>query len=139
LRPGAGLLYLDSSALVKLVLPEDETVALREALFDWPERVSSELAGVEVLRAAQRASDDAEVHRRAEAVLDGLHLLSVESSILREAARLAPTALRSLDAIHLASALSLEEDLGGLSVYDPSLRKAALDLGLRIVAPGGAS
>jgi hypothetical protein len=139
LRPGGGLLYLDSSALVKLVLPEDETVALREALFDWPERVSSELAVVEVLRAAQRASDDAEVHRRAEAVLDGLHLLSVESSILREAARLAPTALRSLDAIHLASALSLEEDLGGLSVYDPSLRKAALDLGLRIVAPGGAS
>jgi len=137
LRSGTGLLYLDSSALVKLVLPEAETEALLEALHDWPDRVSSELAVVEVLRAAQRASDDPAVHRRAQDVLDALHLLSLDSTILHEAARLGSSELRSLDAIHLASALSLEEDLGGLSVYDRSLRKAARDLGVRIVAPGG--
>jgi hypothetical protein len=135
LSAGAGLLYLDSSALVKLVLPERETASLREVLLDWPERVSSELAVVEVLRAARRASDDPAVHRRAEGVLDGLHLLSLDSAVLREAARLAPTALRSADAVHLASALSLEEDLAGFSVYDRTLRAAAIELGVRIVAP----
>lgn len=132
---GAGLLYLDSSALVKLVLPEEETEALLAALQHWPDRVSSELAVVEVRRAAHRASDDPAVHRRAQEVLDALHLLSLDSTVLREAASLEPSELRSLDAIHLASALSLEEDLGALSVYDRNLRSAAEALSVRIVAP----
>lgn len=132
----AGLLYLDSSALVKLVLPEDETEALLAALPEWPERVSSELALVEVNRAARRASDDPAVHRRAQDVLDGLHLLHLDSTILAEAARLEPPELRSLDAIHLASALALEDDLGALSAYDRNLRDAARERGITVLTPG---
>lgn len=131
----AGLLYLDSSALVKLVLPEAETEALLAALQHWPDRVSSELAVLEVERAARRASDDPDVHRRAQDVLAAVHLLALDSAVLREAARLEPSELRSLDAIHLASALSLEEDLGALSVYDRNLRSAAEALRVPIVAP----
>jgi predicted nucleic acid-binding protein len=101
------LLYLDSSALVKLVLPEAESAALLESLAAWPERVSSELARVEVMRAARRASAGPIAERRAEEILAGLHLLKIDSDILGRASRLGPPALRSLDAIHLASALSL--------------------------------
>ncbi|HLE83469.1 MAG TPA: type II toxin-antitoxin system VapC family toxin [Thermoanaerobaculia bacterium] len=135
IRP-VGLLYLDSSALVKLIVSEQETPALLSVLRDWPERVSSELALVEVGRAARRASNDPAVHRRAQDVLDAIHLLRLDVSILQQASRLQPAQLRSLDAIHLASALSLEGDLGALAAYDGPLRNAARALGVPVVAPG---
>src|SRR4051794_5246450 len=106
------ILYMDSSALVKLVLPEAESRALVAALEAWPARVSSELAGVEVIRAARRASPEPAVERRAEEVMAGIHLLKIDGDVLERAARLEPRTLRSLDAIHLASVLSLGEELG---------------------------
>jgi predicted nucleic acid-binding protein len=130
------LLYLDSSALVKLVLPEAESVALLESLAAWPERVSSELARVEVMRAARRASAGPTAERRAEEILAGLHLLKIDSDILGRASRLGPPTLRSLDAIHLASALSLGDDLGAIAVYDTGLTAAAAANGMEILAPG---
>jgi predicted nucleic acid-binding protein len=130
------LLYLDSSALVKLVLPEAESAALLESLAAWPERVSSELARVEVMRAARRASAGPIAERRAEEILAGLHLLKIDSDILGRASRLGPPALRSLDAIHLASALSLGDDLGAMAVYDTGLATAAAASGMEILAPG---
>jgi hypothetical protein len=130
------LLYLDSSALVKLVLPEAESGALIGSLAAWPARVTSELATVEVLRAARRVSVDPAVAQRAEEVLAGVHLLKIDPDILSRAARLEPRALRFLDAIHLASVLSLGDDLGATAVYDGPLATAAAACGIAVVAPG---
>ena len=132
------LLYLDSSALVKLVLPEAESAALLENLAAWPACVSSELARVEVVRAARRASAEPAVEQRAEEVIASLHLLKIDSDILDRATRLEPRMLRSLDAIHLASALSLGDDLGAIATYDGGLATAATACGLTVLAPGAA-
>lgn len=129
------LLYLDSSALVKLVLPEAESAALLESLAAWPVRLSSELARVEVMRAVRRTAHDPAVEQRAEEVLAGLHLMKIDSEIVGRAARLEPRTLRSLDAIHLASALSLGEDLGAIVIYDNGLATAAADRGLTVLTP----
>jgi uncharacterized protein len=130
------LLYLDSSALVKLVLPETESQALLECLSSWPQRVTSALARVEVIRAARRAVEDPAVEQRAEAVIAGLHLLRIDSEILDRATRLEPRGLRSLDALHLASALSLGADLASMVIYDAALAAAAAACGLEVLAPG---
>ena len=129
------LLYLDSSALVKLVLPEAESTALLESLAAWPVRVASELAAVEVLRAVRRVTVDPALEQRAEEVLAGVHLLKIDSNILGQAARLEPRTLRSLDAVHLASALSLGDDLGAIVVYDGPFAAAATASGLQVLAP----
>ncbi len=131
-----GLLYLDSSALVKLVLPEAETGALLEALSDWPERISSALAGVEVLRAVRRAGAGKRVRERAERVISGIGLVRVDGAVLSGADRLEPAELRTLDAIHLATALSAGEDLGAMICYDARLTQAATRLGVTMMAPG---
>jgi uncharacterized protein len=133
---GGEVLYLDSSALVKLVLPEAESTALLESLAAWPARVTSELASVEVLRAVRRVAVDPALEQRAEEVMAGVHLLKMDDDILGRAARLEPRTLRSLDAIHLASALSLGNDLGAVAAYDGPLATAAVACGLEVVAPG---
>jgi predicted nucleic acid-binding protein len=131
-----GLLYLDSSALVKLVLPEAETRALLGALSDWPERISSTIAGVEVLRAVRHAGAGERVRERAERVISGIGLVRVDEAVLSGAARLEPAELRTLDAIHLATALSAGEDLGAMICYDDRLAQAAARLGVTMMAPG---
>jgi predicted nucleic acid-binding protein len=120
---------------VKLVVPEPETGALLSLLADWPERISSALARVEVLRAVRRVSDGA-AQGRAEAVLARIGLMEMDAAIRDSAALLSPAELRSLDAIHLASALSLAGDLGGIAVYDERLARAARLSGIRVLAPG---
>src|SRR5580693_6023065 len=129
------LVYLDSSALVKLVLPEPQSEALLATLDSWPARVTSEIARVEVIRAARRGSLDLEVERRAEHVLAALDLLGLDEAVIDRAARLEPRSLRALDALHLASALSLGDDLGVMVVYDRVLGAAAVALGVEVVAP----
>jgi predicted nucleic acid-binding protein len=130
-------LYLDSSALVKLVLSEAESPVLQESLKAWPIRISSELAQVEVMRAVRRTTADSAVEKRAEEVLAALHLMKIDSDVLGRAARLEPRTLRSLDAVHLASALSLGNDLGAIAVYDGALSAAASSCGLKVIAPAG--
>jgi uncharacterized protein len=133
-----GFLYLDSSALVKLVLPEAESAALLASLADWPVRISSELAHLEVLRAVRRVTADPAVEQRGEEVLAALNLMKIDSEILGRAARLEPRTLRSLDAVHLASALSLGDALGAIVIYDGALSTAAAACGLNVLAPGRA-
>ncbi|MGH2797642.1 MAG: type II toxin-antitoxin system VapC family toxin, partial [Thermoleophilaceae bacterium] len=122
--------YLDASAFVKLVVREPESDALVGALEDWPRRVSSSLLVVEAVRAAARVSRDA--LRRAELLLAGVTLLPPDLDLLRSAARLAPVALRSLDSIHLATAVSLGAELGPFFVYDERLRAAAADASIDV-------
>lgn len=132
MRPEA-VAYLDSSALVKLVVREVESDALRRHLGTRPLRISSALARVEVPRAAQAHGGAAVA--RAEQLLDRVGLFDLDDPLLRAAAGLGGAALRSLDAIHLASARTLEDDLAEVITYDQTMSDAARALGLPVVAP----
>jgi hypothetical protein len=127
------LLYLDSSAIVKLITPEPETKVLRELLRSWPERVSSVLARIEVERVARRIGGG--TVRLARNVLSRVALVELDDEVVQAAAAIEPTELRTLDAIHLATALSLGKDLGAMCAYDARLANAAAARGAEVVAP----
>ena len=129
------ILYLDSSALVKLILIEAESIPLLRLLLAWPYRITSQIGFVEVHRAIRRASEDEKVLRCLEEVLATIHFMDVHMNILAEASLLQPKALRSLDAIHLASAVTLKPELGAFVTYDRNLADAARDLDIRVLSP----
>ena len=129
------LVYLDSSALVKLVVTEPESMALAELLRARPDRVSSALALTEVPRALRRAGFGIRERRRAREVLARVALVDADRRILAAAAALDPPALRTLDAIHLATALAVRDDLAALVTYDRRLRTAAERVHLDVLAP----
>jgi predicted nucleic acid-binding protein len=120
----AALTYLDASAIVKLVVEEPESRALRSVLRDRPRRVSSALALVEVHLAAARRSP-APPPGRVDTILAGLALVPVDQPTLEGAAALGGAGVRALDAIHLATAQSLREDLDSFIAYDRRLLAAA--------------
>lgn len=97
--------------------------------------VSSELARVEVLRACRGVN--AEALPEARALIAGLDLIRLTRDVIDEAAEIGDTVLRSLDAIHLASALSIRADLSAFVGYDHRLAKAASLAGLEHLQPGG--
>ncbi|MFK5634043.1 type II toxin-antitoxin system VapC family toxin [Ornithinimicrobium sp. LYQ103] len=127
--------YLDTSALVKLVAPEPESDELREWLEARDDSlVTSDLARTELFRAVRRVRPESAPLARQ--VLDTLTVLRLETGVFEEAARLEPPGLRSLDALHLAAALMLEDDLLGVVTYDERLAEATLLLGFSALAPG---
>ena len=130
------LVYLDSSAWVKLVVSEPESTALIERLREWPQRVSSALALTELPRALARAGFGVVEHRRARAILGRLDLLDVDRRILATAAALEPTSLRTLDAIHVASAqlFAARVSMPGLTFVSADKRQteAAVAVGLLV-------
>ena len=130
-------MYLDASAIVKLVIVEAESAALQSRIDDWPQAVSSSIAEVEVFRAIRRVQTDPRSHGRAREILDKVLLLEVDGALRRTAAVLGPATLRALDAIHLASALTLG-NLVGFVTYDHRLLAAASAAGLPALAPGQA-
>ncbi len=125
--------YLDSSAIVKLAVREPESLALRRYLRRRRPLVSSALARTEVLRALLPVGDEAVARGRN--VLQRLDLVRVNDRILNAAGVLLPPELRSLDAIHLATARELGDELGALVTYDDRMVAAAKRLGYRIVQP----
>jgi predicted nucleic acid-binding protein len=130
------VIYLDSSALLKLVFEEPESAALDEwlsARSDLP-AVSSELAKLEVVRACRRMEADALPDARA--LLAALDLIPLTSDVLDDAADVGETLLRSLDAIHLASAMTIRDELSAFVAYDLRLGDAAAVAGLPVVRPG---
>lgn len=127
------MVYLDSSALVKLVVAERESGALRRYLRSKPRRASCALARVEVLRAV-RPHGGAAV-KRARGLLRRLDLVQLDDDLLDAAATLDAGVLRSLDAIHLAAAQVLGDDLTAVVTYDDRMTAAAGRLGLPIAAP----
>jgi uncharacterized protein len=129
------VVYLDSSALVKLVVAEPESAALIERLRRWPGRVSSALALTELPRALRRAGFGTVVRRRAREVLARIALVDVDRRILAAAATLEPADLRTLDAIHLATALAVREELAAVATYDWRLRAAAERADLEVEVP----
>lgn len=126
--------YLDTSALVKLVLAEEESTALSALLDDGGNQVSSVVTAVELLRAARRQAPDE--LPRARDVLGSVNLIALDDVVRARAAALDPPTLRSLDAIHVASALILRPALGSLVTYDARMAEAAEAAGITVEAPG---
>lgn len=126
--------YLDSSAIVKLVVIEEHGPALRDWLTTRTDRVSSAVARTEVVRAVRQLGPTFVM--TAQSALRDLALIALDDQLLDSAARLDPPDLRSLDAIHLASALSLGDDLEAIVTYDRRMIEGAQALGLATVSPG---
>jgi uncharacterized protein len=125
--------YLDSSALVKLVIPEPETAALRTELETWDRYVSSALVQTEVVRACARVSSAA--RRVAERVVASVDLIAIDDEVLTRAARLKPLELGTLDALHVASAQMLGTALGTVIAYDARLLQGARAVKLTTAEP----
>lgn len=125
--------YLDTSALVKLIVEEDESRALLRHLGSRPHRASCALARVELVGAVRPSGEPA--LRRAAQLLERLTLIRLDDELLADAAALTSQTVRSLDAIHLAAARSLGESLSEIVTYDRRMTDAAGALGIRVAAP----
>ncbi|MCW2907114.1 MAG: PilT protein domain protein [Actinomycetia bacterium] len=129
------MIYLDSSALVKLVLTEPESRALIRWLAERADLalVSSALHRAEVPRAVWRA--DPSALPRSLRQMRGVDKVAVSTSILDSASVIPPQTLPSSDAVHLASALSIRRQLTAFVAYDKRLLAAARDAGLPTASP----
>jgi predicted nucleic acid-binding protein len=130
---GSRVTYLDSSALVKLAVAEPQTAALRRYLARRRPLASSALARTEVARALLPLGEPAV--RRGIDVLRRIELVRINERVLADAGALQPADLRSLDAIHLATARLFGQTLSRIITYDDRLTAAATRLGLTVVAP----
>jgi len=132
-------IYADTCAAAKLFVAEPETLDLRQWLRgqDEPSLVSSALLGVELIRllrlARPAALPDAERFLSTD-----IDIVQVTPTILADAARVSPARLRTLDAIHLATALDLGSAITVMLCYDKRLAQAAQAAGLRVAHPGSA-
>lgn len=126
--------YLDTSAAVKLVVAEAETAALLRWLQTQHSHViASDLVRTELRRATRRGAPEA--MERADTVLESVTLLTMSTSVFERACWLDPPILRSLDALHLAAALELGDELEGIITYDDRLAEAARLHGHEVIAP----
>jgi predicted nucleic acid-binding protein len=128
--------YLDSSALLKLVLSERETSALEDALARWPDRLSSVLLPIECRRIVLRAGSPPAVAAKLGQELARVTTIRLDEAVQKLAATIGPPRLRSLDAIHLASALSIGDYPEAFITYDDRLADAARAAGLNVLTPG---
>jgi predicted nucleic acid-binding protein len=129
------VIYLDSSALVKLALTEPETAALSDYLATRADQalVSSSLHRAEVLRAIWLAEPGA--LPRAQRMIRRVSLVSLSNDLLDNAATQPPGGLSTSAAIHLASAMALKRDLTAFVCYDKRLSDAAETVGLPVASP----
>lgn len=127
------LAYLDASALVKLVVVESESASLERWLIRRPERVSCALLQTEVLRAVGRRIPDR--LDRARRLLRRVTLIDIDDDVLGRAATIEPAAIRSLDAIHLATAVRMAGELEAIVTYDRRMIAGARALGLGVASP----
>jgi predicted nucleic acid-binding protein len=127
------LIYLDTSALLELVKPEVHSDALAAYVDDRTDFVSSALLSVEARRAALRRAP--RTLPRVDVLLAGVELITISAGIVESASRLPDPLLRSLDAIHLATALLIRSDVHVVLSYDDRLLAAAAAYGLPTAAP----
>lgn len=125
--------YLDSSAIVKLAVREPDSAGLRRFLRRRRPLVTSALARTEVARALLPFG--AAAVARGEDALSRLDVVRINDRLLRQAGALLPAEMRSLDAIHLATAAALGTDLARVCTYDERMASAATDMGMTVVAP----
>ncbi|MDH2904385.1 MAG: type II toxin-antitoxin system VapC family toxin [Actinomycetota bacterium] len=124
--------YLDTSAFLKLLAEENDSAAMREWAVLHDSLWSSQLLRTEAVRAASRLgiSDD-----DVETALESVSLILPSVATFYTAGHLAPHSLRSLDALHLATALEMGDDLEGIVAYDERLITASRDASLVVVSP----
>ncbi|MGI8677128.1 MAG: type II toxin-antitoxin system VapC family toxin [Jatrophihabitans sp.] len=129
------MIYLDSSAVMKLVRAEEETAPLQEWLRTQVEVpvITSEIGRVEVLRAARRVGG--ETLTEAQAVIGDVDLVPLDQGVQDLACDIGEPLLRTLDAIHLASAVLLRDELTAFVAYDHRLASAAQAAGLPTTTP----
>jgi uncharacterized protein len=118
---------------VKLIVEEPESAALHRELARWSGWTSCALLAVEAVRACRRLGEA--IAEAAESSLSDIALVPIDDAVLAMARHLDPGELRSLHAIHLATALSIGADLGALFSYDDRLTAAANSAGLRVLTP----
>lgn len=126
------MIYVDTSALAKLVIPEAESASMRE--FAVSPMITSALASTELRRTVRRNAPQLLV--QAEQLLERVVQLTIDAELLRHASGLDPLSLRTLDAIHLASALRVRDDIDTFVAYDRRLLEAARALGIPTASPG---
>lgn len=124
--------YLDTSAFLKLVVAEKESPAMQEWLVRNHPMWSSQLLRSEALRAGARLGIDEE---SVEHALGTVSLILPATSTFWTAGKLAPPTFRTLDSLHLATALELGDELDGIVTYDARMTDAARALSIRTVAP----
>lgn len=129
----SGRVYLDASAAVKLVVTEPESAPLELFLARQLTRVSNRVLAVELIRAVRRRSPAS--LDQARSLLAFMEFVELGEEVAGAAGGLEPAALRSLDAIHLASALALAEELDAFVTYDARQADAARALGLSVESP----
>lgn len=138
-----GFLYLDTSALVKLLVREAESEAIEVELLRWSKLATSLVTNVELPRVVSRAREE-----RPSLVVDGSLVLRgilasattipLDERIVGEAREVRPSSVGALDAIHVASALSLGDDLAAVATYDRRMQEALALAKIEVVAPGEA-
>jgi predicted nucleic acid-binding protein len=131
----SGFAYIDTSAFLKLLGAERESAMMTEVIdASWPHLIASEILAIEALRAASRIGGAApgEVAR----LLHRIVLQPFSAAIRDGACLIPPPRLRTLDAIHLATAVALGEKVEAIFTYDKRLAEASADAGLRVLAPG---
>ena len=130
--------YLDASAIVKLATAEPESVALRDWLQQRSPVITNRISTVEVARAIARQTESGGVRGRAAVreAFTSVSLLELDADIANRAADVGPPMVRALDAIHLATALAIGNELAEFVTYDARLADAARAAGLEVVAPG---
>jgi len=132
------MIYMDTSALAKLVVQEPESAALRQWLANSEDHdhVTSAVGRVELMRTAAR-SGDTTIFANAKRMLDeDLDIIAVTDEVIATAETIGPDSLRSLDAIHLASATQLGSALTAVVTYDHRLIEGCRALDYRIESPG---
>jgi uncharacterized protein len=120
---------------VKLFLPEPDSPALTRYLASRPRTVSAMLLRTEALRTAVRAALSPQRMILVRALLDAVSYMAADLTLSDEAGILRPPELRSLDAIHLATARALGTNLSALVTYDERLAEAASWYGMQVVSP----
>jgi predicted nucleic acid-binding protein len=129
------MIYLDTSALVKLVIEETESAALEQWLVLQEQPITTSVIGrVELVRACRRVHPDSVA--AAQLLLGDLPLVPLTSWVVETAENIGSADLRSLDALHLASAFELDSALTGFVAYDKRLRDAAAHAALPVMTPG---
>jgi predicted nucleic acid-binding protein len=136
-----GILYVDTSALLKLLVREAESAAIERELTQWRDLATSVVTEVELPRAVARARVD-----RTDAMIDGslvlqaivasAALVPLSEEVVARARDVAPVHVGALDAIHVASALSIDQALAAVATYDMRMQDALVRLGIDVIAPG---
>ena len=128
------MFYIDTSAAMKLVVDEPESPALSRWVQTRLEyMIASDLLRTELVRATRRAVPTRLVRTRS--VLESIDIMRLSTAVYERAGQIEPSPLRSLDALHLAAAMELGDELDGIVTYDERLVEAARANGIATVSP----